>query len=599
MHRRTRCLALMSCVALASIATAARATPVRGVTPLENYVYTPDPAFGYTLQDTVTGPGYTAYVLLMDSLRWRSDMEVDRTLWTHQVIVLVPDNAAGTTALMIVNGGSDANAPLDPTFVTLGAILATASGSIIAAVSQIPNQPLLFPDELDPISEDHLVAYSWDKAMATGDAQWAAYLPMTKASVRALDAVQTFVNDTVAGHRIDDFVVTGFSKRGATAYLVAAVDPRVRAVAPGVFDVLDLPQQIERHYRAYGFYAPAVGDYVAYDIVRRVRSPEGRWLTGIVDPLSYAKTLQMPKFLLHATGDQFFLPDAANYYVDALPGETLIRQVANTDHGFTDHLLDGLDALLAWYGTTLDGSARPSIDWSRSGDGTLSVTSQPPAEQVTLWQATNADARDFRLESLGAQWTDTPLTPDPDGRVQVPLTAPTAGWTGYLVELRFAGDLQQTYSTPVFVAPDTLPFELNDPIAAPRQAPYWACQLPVPAKGCPVEPDFTPDELAALLPFSVFGEYQHSLDDLIQALTSPQTARRACTATRLNIAAGRLGWYSPITRLRRAVPLWQIYAEAETHFADGAPQRAAIACATLNRSGGPPASAPFGLAEPH
>ena len=85
-------LTLATCVAHAMPADASAAS--RGVdtpTPLESYVYTPDPAYAYNLTETIPLGDATAYVVLMDSLRWRADTEVDRTLWTHQVVIIAPN----------------------------------------------------------------------------------------------------------------------------------------------------------------------------------------------------------------------------------------------------------------------------------------------------------------------------------------------------------------------------------------------------------------------------------------------------------------------------------------------------------------------------
>lgn len=48
------------------------------------------------------------------------------------------------------------------------------------------------------VCNDKLVAYSWDRAMNRLDWQWPAYLPMTKAAVRAMDAVQELTTDNDA-----------------------------------------------------------------------------------------------------------------------------------------------------------------------------------------------------------------------------------------------------------------------------------------------------------------------------------------------------------------------------------------------------------------
>lgn len=98
--------------------------------------------------------------------------------------MFTPVPAKHHTALLLINGGRNPLGPIDPLYLLGSALLSQATGSVMALVNQIPNQPLLFPDEESPVAEDTLVAYSWDKAMSTGDPTWVAYLPMTKASVR-------------------------------------------------------------------------------------------------------------------------------------------------------------------------------------------------------------------------------------------------------------------------------------------------------------------------------------------------------------------------------------------------------------------------------
>jgi hypothetical protein len=71
--------------------------------------------------------------------------------------------------------------------------LSVTTGSVVAMVGQIPNQPLRFFDEEDSRSEDALLAYGMDKYLLTGDPQWLVHFPMTKAVVRAMDTVQQSV----------------------------------------------------------------------------------------------------------------------------------------------------------------------------------------------------------------------------------------------------------------------------------------------------------------------------------------------------------------------------------------------------------------------
>ncbi len=581
--------ALAACIAAFILAASpwdsARAGGLVEPTALEQYVYTPDPAYGYTLTETLEFPQATIYVFLMDSLTWRAADEVDRQLWTHELVLIVPTAMSNGTVFYLINGGSDPLDPLDPLFILAGIPIATSTGSAVAVISQIPNQPLQFADQPAPISEDALVAYSWAKVMDTGDPQWAAYMPMTKASVRGMDATQEFLEVVRPDNPVDGFVVTGFSKRGATSWLVAAVDPRVRAVAPGVFDVLDIPLQIERHYQAYGFYTPAVQDYVDFGIVRRGRSPEGRFLASVVDPISYSELLTLPKLLLNSTGDQFFLPDSANVYLDRLLGETLVSQLPNTDHGFSNGLFDALGVITAWYQTVLAGTPRPGLSWQSMPDGGLVVRPTRQPLSALLWQATNPEARDFRLETLGPAWTQSPLAREADGSYLVKVAPPPSGFTGFLAQFQFPapdGGVQ-TYSTPVMVTPDTLPFTLDDPVGAPKSADWWRCQFPDTA-GCADPPELTEAELEALLPFPVFGDYLTDLPglqaSLEPALSADDLARRHCTATRLNIAAGDLGWYTSLGPRY----LWQRYETIESAFSMGRFRVSARGCASLNSS---------------
>ena len=93
--------------------------------------------------------------------------------------------------------------------------------------------------------------------------------------MRSLDAVQAF-DDELEGVEVKDVIMTGFSKRGATTWLTGIYDDRVRAMAPGVFDILYMDRQIQRHYDAYGFYAEAISDYVEQGVIERLDTPDER-----------------------------------------------------------------------------------------------------------------------------------------------------------------------------------------------------------------------------------------------------------------------------------------------------------------------------------
>ncbi len=55
-------------------------------------------------------------------------------------------------------------------------------------------------------------------------------------------------------------------------------------------------------------------------------------LMTIVEPFSYRDRLTMPKFMIIAAGDQFFLPDSSQFYFEDLKGDKYLRYVPNADH---------------------------------------------------------------------------------------------------------------------------------------------------------------------------------------------------------------------------------------------------------------------------
>jgi len=588
-------LCLWGLAACLPLPASAQATPLTDPrTALRDYVQAPDAAYSYALVNSVPQGDLTVHLLTMTSQQWRSSAEVDRPLWQHWLVILVPAQVRSTTAGLIIGGGRNTGQPpsLASTEIAIGAQLARAAGTVVAVVGQAPNQPLTPADLGTPLTEDGLVAYTWRKAMDTGDWGWAAYLPMVKSAVRAMDAAQSFTPGVSPGTVLERFVAIGFSKRGAATWLTGAVDPRVVAMAPGVFDALNLAPQFEHHFASLGFYSPAIVDYQNNGIPRRVRAPEGQDLLQVVDPYSYRRGVTMPKFLIHSSGDQFFMPDSGRFYQPELEGETLLRHVPNADHSLSTSagIGDVVGSLTAWYQQVVAQAPRPRVS-SVVAHGRLQVRSSLPAASARLWQTTNYVARDFRRVTTGESWQATPLADEGDGTqsvFSVALAAPSEGYTARFVELTFPGvaGLPQTYSTRIHVAPDKTPFEVTDPIGQPRDRTFWKRQVDI-ALGAPGTAEIDAATLRSYLPVPLFGDHVTTLEAARDILRgghgADEQARQQCLATRLNIARGELGWYSPIRSLgvqRRA--LWWHYQEADRAFERGLARVAWGVCAGIN-----------------
>ncbi|HEX5636686.1 MAG TPA: PhoPQ-activated protein PqaA family protein, partial [Gammaproteobacteria bacterium] len=456
------------------------------------------------------------------------------------------------------------------------------------ALFQAPNQPLTFSGGLVK-AEDSLVSYTWDKAMDTGNYAWVAYLPMTKSVVKAMDGLQQVA--PALGYTINDFVLTGYSKRGAAVWFTAAVDARVKAIAPGVIDYLNITPSFEHHYRSYGNYSPAVQDYVDLGIVDNMRSPEFRAMEPVVDPYSFRDKLTMPKFLLNSSGDQFFLPDSSRFYFDDLQGETHIRFAPNTSHSLANSktgVADTLYSLLGWYQAILYNLPRPDINW-QVNNGVLNATTTMSPAAVRVWRAHNPVARDFRWHIIGEAWVPTLLAPDADGNYSVTLDTPVSGFSAAYIEFVYNGlaGYPLTYSTQVYVTPDVYPYAFNNPVVDPKQAYYWHQQVKNALAN--TTGDISADTLNSYLPVPLFDNIVDSLnemDDAFRIGPAPvkELAERECLATRLNIQHGEFGWHSQVdlgwglgSKL-----LWEHYKAADEAANDAFPWMSALICGKLN-----------------
>ncbi len=453
---------LTRCIAAALLALRALPVLAAGNTALDRYVAAPDPSYRYALLTMLGGDGYAVSVLRMTSQQWRSPAEVDPTRWTHFLTIIRPDQVRHRTGLLVLSGGASGKAPPAAANPLLAA-LAVRTGSVVSELRNVPNEPLTFAGETAPRSEDGIIAYGWDRYFRTGDASWPAQLPMTKSAVRAMDTISAFCASPAGGGvAIDKFVVEGASKRGWTAWLTAAVDKRVVAIIPVVADLLNLEPAFAHQHAVYGFWAPALHDYESIGIMRWMGTPRMDALARIVDPYAYRDRLTLPKFILNSAGDQFFLPDSSHFYLAGLQGPTYLRYVPNTNHSLRDS--DASESAAAFYEAFLSRSPMPDYAWRFEADGSIRFETRTKPSAVTLWQARNPQARDFRLETIGPAYTAVTLRDQGGGVYIGKVSQPGEGYVAYFVEATFPmpSGMPLKVTSGVRVVPDV------EPYAAPR-----------------------------------------------------------------------------------------------------------------------------------
>ena len=428
------------------------AGPRASETALDEYVYRDDGVYSWSVARTVSGKGYRLEVVDLASQVWSPPDAATPGIWKHWLTVYRPDEVEHQTGLLFISGGSNGgDAPAKAESTLAG--LAVGTKSVVAELKMVPNQPLVFEqDDYGGRKEDEIIAYNWAKYLDSNNPIWLTRLPMTKAAVKAMDALEEITDG-----RVGKFFVMGGSKRGWTTWTAAAVDDRVVGIAPIVIDMLNLVPSFVHHYKVYGFWAPAVGDYFREGIMDRFQNPEFVDLLKIVEPFEYRERLNMPKLILNSAGDQFFLPDSSQFYFDDLPGEKYLRYVPNSDHSLNE--TDAFESLSAFYHALVNDRPRPSFSWSLEDDGAIRVEVEDKPSAVKLWLAHNPEHRDFRLESVGPIWQSIDLHASSGGDYVAKVAEPAGGFTAYFVELTFPSGIEAPFkfTTPVRVTPDEYP----------------------------------------------------------------------------------------------------------------------------------------------
>lgn len=430
--------------------TATLVNAVKPITPgtaLQSYLHNNDKSFSWEVKDQMKGDGVTFYQIQYISQTWQ-DIK-----WSHELMIMVPDNLEYKTALLFITGGSNKNGqPNSHKFtedlpVEFGKI-AKINKSIIALLWQVPNQPLY-----DDLTEDALISKTLHNYLADHDFSWPLLFPMTKSAVRAMDIVQAFSKKEIK-NKVTGFVVSGASKRGWTSWLTGANDKRVVAIGPMVIDMLNMGVNIEYQKKVWGDYSVEIEDYVKLGIAQQLGTPGGGDLVKMIDPYSYRRTLTMPKMLFMGTNDPYWPVDAVKNYIDSIPGENHITYIPNAGHGMGDKK-QAFATLSAFLGTTVTKGNYHTCDYKIVQNGNkaaITVETSPEAlVDAYLWSTTSTD-QDFRNE----EWKSVSLNAANKPVVQVEVDLPKSGFKAFYVDLKYKSPFGNDYtqSTRIFVLTD-------------------------------------------------------------------------------------------------------------------------------------------------
>ncbi|MCK3682833.1 PhoPQ-activated protein PqaA family protein [Maribellus sp. YY47] len=416
-------------------------------TALKAYLNNGDNSFKWEVQDQLTADGVTLYRVIFTSQTWRD------LVWKHELTIMVPDDLKHHDALLFITGGSVKNGEpnihqWDKDEIKMFSQMAITNKAITAIVWQVPNQPIF-----DGKKEDEIISYTFHNFQSDNDYTWPLLFPMTKSAIRAMDAIQEFAKKDLKT-KVNEFVVSGASKRGWTTWLTGASDKRVKAIGPMVIDMLNMQVNIPYHKTAWGEYSIQIEDYVKLGVAQQVGSEEGNALVQMVDPYSYRKALTMPKMIFNGANDEYWPVDAMKNYIDSIPGDNHLCYIPNAGHGLGDKT-KALTTLSAFFGEAITGNKHPVCDYSISvNDGTVTLKMKADGnllEDAILWSA-ESDDRDIRDNT----WTEKSLGEKGKNEFTVTLKLPESGYKAFYVDLKykapFGGDYTQ--STRMFLMND-------------------------------------------------------------------------------------------------------------------------------------------------
>ncbi|CAI5517030.1 unnamed protein product [Closterium sp. Naga37s-1] len=277
----------------------------------------------------------------------------------------------------------------DDSFVVIAAALAVQAGTLGAVLFQVPNQPCTIRTNgtTEPsLSEDSLVAATWRQFLLNpSDSDWPATLPMAKAGVRAMDAVQEAVPVFFPSLAVNRFAVAGVSKRGLASWAVAAVDKRVVALLPVGAGAINFVASLKHYYQSLGGWPITFKPYVANGVTKNMLRPNMQKLVAITDPYRYRQRYSMPKLLLFGANDEFFMIDDTYYFYWDMPNPKFLRIMPNQEHMLLQNNPEVILSGIPFYSSIVFSTALPpsppppTLPSSASSSPPPTTTSPPSA----------------------------------------------------------------------------------------------------------------------------------------------------------------------------------------------------------------------------
>lgn len=366
-----------------------------------------------------SNPDVTIATYILDSQKWpvTTYENMPTTTWQHKLVIYIPKKITHTKALLYANGGYNKDAKgkseqeggnvyYAKNQIDYAAIAINNEAPVIELQNTI-NQCLFFDNK--PVKGDQIIAYTYKMILANPrqNAYLAGHLPMAKAIIKAMDASQEILTQAY-GINITGFILSGASKEGLAVWLAALEDNRAEAIIPIVADMLNTQKSMQHICEFYGDCPAALNDYKKAGLLNMRSTQAAADLMKIEDPFMYLSAnyankykdrLAIPKYIINASGDDFFAPDSSKLYFDKLPGDNnYLRYLPNTRHFFTlnaTSLRLVNEAINSYFYLILNKVTLPKLHWCLYNNK-IELTSSIKPKTIKLWFSNNKHKRDFR-----------------------------------------------------------------------------------------------------------------------------------------------------------------------------------------------------------
>ncbi len=415
--------------------------------PLDDYLGKEDSTYSWKLKKTEESAAGTLYEIALRSQTWRG------IPWDHQFRIYEPKQYEHVDVMLLFITGGSSRSVRRPDDDAQAFALAQATGSRVAVLPQVPNQPLL-----GDRTEDDLIAHTFQEFLKSGEMDLPLLLPMVKSAVRAMDTAQQWAVEF--GEPIKDFVVTGASKRGWTTWLTGAVDDRVVAIAPMVIPTLNMRANSENQLSLWGVYSEQIADYTDRGLTDTFDTEQGKILWEIVDPYFYLDRIQVPILQINGTNDPYWTHDSMRFYWDQIKSPKGVVYLPNAGHGLEknrDYAINGVGALVRLVATD---RSLPSLRWNTEGEEAIrfsvtTVSSGPEAlaPKSGVFHVAQSSDRDFRDDLWEPQIVKSLHEDRGNGTssgIFIDLMRPAQGSIAALADLTFEVDgLEFHLTTPI------------------------------------------------------------------------------------------------------------------------------------------------------